>query len=219
MPPEQHNYRIFEDDRRYQPWGLLHPKNATDELRQKILDNYNPKKYRLNDGLEYWFDGRLNRICTSDPIFYVQTVAYSDFGELQKRLFVSINGRRVQFSRKQNETLMSPVCVPPVKKDGKWVWEIEEIGSPLHFHTGFEDDRRGMKRPYSERRQCLTNASKFAKREDQDKAVDLVKAAFSTFGNIFGSAPTFGREKPGESAVEFSKELEEKILRGDYVDP
>lgn len=187
-------------------------------MRKNILAEYDPRKYCLGNGLEYWFDGRYNRIRTSDQGFFLQIVKSSDFGDIQKRLFVSINGRRVQFSRKNNETLVSPICVPPAKKNGKWVWEIEEIGAPLNFNTVFEDGRRGTQRPINERRQCLTNASRFATSEDQNKAIDLVKAAFSTFGNIFGADPTFGREQPGHSTVEFSRELGEQVRRGSHLD-
>ncbi|MEP0247060.1 MAG: hypothetical protein ABJD83_03785 [Roseobacter sp.] len=218
MTMNQQNYKAFEDERLYQPWGPLHPQNATTDLRKKILADYHPTKYHLKDGMEYWFDGRFNRICTDDSGFYLQTIASSDFGNVQKRLYVSINGRRIQLSRKNNETLISPVSVPPLKKAGKWAWKIEEIGSPLYFHTGFEDDRRKTKRPIDERRQCITNASKFSNRADQDKNLELVKAAFSTFGNIFGVDAAFGREQPGENIVEFSEELSEEIKRGVHVE-
>lgn len=214
----QHNFKVFEDDRMFQPWGLLHPKNATDDFRKSILEKYKPKKYQISPEIEIWFDGRFNRICTNIPGFFLQTISSSEFGEIQKRLFVSINGRRVQFSKENNASLESPVCVPPVKEDGKWAWKIEEIGAPLNFHTGFEDDRRGVRRPMEERRQCLTNASKFASRADQDRAISLVKAAFRIFGDIFGADATYGREAQNEHMAKFSDDLIKKINEGKYAD-
>lgn len=126
----QHNFKVFEDDRMFQPWGLLHPKNATDDLRKSILEKYEPKKYQIDPEIEIWFDGRFRRVCTSRPDFFLQTVSSSDFGNIQSRLLVSISGRRVQFSRKDNQPLRSPVCVPPKKDDGNGLGRLRRLGHP-----------------------------------------------------------------------------------------
>ena len=95
------------------------------------------------------------------------------------------------------------------------VWIFEQIGAPLKFITTFVDQRMGISRPAEERKQILTNASKFKSRRDQEISIELVTGAFKRYGGFFGSDAIFARETPG--AVEFSKELQESILNGELL--
>lgn len=211
-------YKTFNDERRFRPAGLLHPSRISDRIREEILSKVERRKYKLNNEIEIFFDGESDRVRTNIPDVYLQIFRSSNFGDIEKRIFVSIAGRRVQFSRRNNKTLQ-----PSEKKMGEGgvsevIWKIEEIGSPLNVFTGHEDERRGLFRPKEERRQCLTNGCSFKTQQDLDLAIDLVSGSFALIGDIFSADAAYGRDSGANHRAVFSKELIKEIQDGDYAD-
>ena len=203
------SYRYFDDDRHYQPVGSYGTEQNPKYLKYRDIK---PNTYKLNDEIDFWFDGETNRVKTSRDDLFIQRFVMTDFGETQRRLVVNINGSKIQFSRANNSSLD---LSPPKDTEGRTVWIFEQIGAPLKFITTFVDQRMGISRPAEERKQILTNASKFKSRRDQEISIELVTGAFKRYGGFFGSDAIFARETPG--AVEFSKELQESILNGELL--
>jgi hypothetical protein len=176
-------------------------------------DTTKANRYHLKDGEPFWFDSQRTRVVTSDPQLYLQTLQRSDTGTLVRRLILNIAGRKIQLSKSNGESL--DVKLP--KSDGfEAVWRIEEIGSPLHYFTGHDDVRAGIKRPFDERYQILTNASGFESLEQQTRGLDFITSVLEKYANIFSDGPAGGRDLP--AVVKFSDELIKRIEDGDLID-
>lgn len=153
------------------------------------------------------------RVATSDPDLYLQTLLRFDLGSIVSRLILNIDGRRIQISKSNGECLDFD---PPTNTEGVAIWHIEEIGAPLRYFTGHDDVRAGLKRPFDERYQILTNASTFKSRAQQDRGLDFVTTVLERYGNIFSDGPAGGQDMP--AIVSFSKELTQAIADGDLID-
>ena len=176
-------------------------------------DSTKANRYPLGNGDEFWVDARTMRVATTDPDLYLQTLLRFNLGNIVSRLILCIDGRRVQVSK------FDGLCLdlnPPRNAAGVAVWKIEEIGSPLYYFTGHDDARAGIKRPFEERYQVLTNASTFESREQQDRGLAFLTAALEKYGNVFSDGPAGGNDMP--AAVSYSKELTQAIKDGDLID-
>ena len=197
----KNKYRYFEGEKSYQ---FPHYLNR---------DTSKANRYRLRNDQTFWFDFRNMRVATDDPRLYLQTLLRFDRGALISRLILNIDGWKIQISKFDGECLDMN---PPKNSDGTAVWYIEEIGSPLRYFTGNDDARVGIKRPFDERYQILTNASKFESLEQQDRGLNFVTSALERYANIFSDGPAGGMDMP--AIVKFSDRLIQKIEDGGLID-
>ncbi|WP_274836933.1 hypothetical protein [Phaeobacter gallaeciensis] len=167
--------------------------------------------YDLPSGGRFWFDPTRQAIVSSDDGMFFQIILRSDFGEIIKRILLNIDGLKIQFSEEGGRGFQATL---PKNSDGISIWKIGDIGTPLLFYTGHDDERAGKSRPAEERFQILSNTCKFSSREQQDRAIEFVSEALSKFGNSFFSAVS-GNEKP--AIVEFSDTVRNNLERGTYI--
>ncbi len=99
---------------------------------------------------------------------------------------------------------------------GRVVVTLGDVGQPIDFFTGFEDSRNNVYRPFEERRQRLTNADKFASREQMERGLAFVSEVIGKYGDPFSSELMYGREKGGHLIL--SDELVGRIETGKLID-
>ncbi|QBY01334.1 hypothetical protein E2K80_11855 [Rhodophyticola sp. CCM32] len=197
------NYRYFDDHRYYESPGS-HTKHI--QYDPKLV-----KRYPMSSGGEFWADADTSRIATSDPNLYIQLVHMTAGGTPRYFMYVFIDGLRIQFSLKDGE----PYGFMPRTEGKKTIWNIEDIGFPLRFCTNISDRIHNVDRPYEERYQILTNASKFKSREQQDRACNFVQEALSKYDSPSLNRQLYGHET--EAIVIFSEDLEIKMKNGYFV--
>jgi hypothetical protein len=182
-------YKYFEGKKHYQ-----FPVDDTFNLSRV-------NRYTLSSGGEFWYDPQRDCIVSDDDDLYIQTILRTDFGNFTKRILLSIDGLKIQFSKLNGASFDVTL---PKSSDGTPIWTIEDIGCPLYFYTGHDDVRAGLKRPREERYQILSNASKFTTKSQQDRGVAFVIETLTRYGNSFSGAIS-GNEVPG--CVELSAQL------------
>jgi len=176
--------------------------------RSTLLAN----RYVSANGVPFWYDAVSERVVTEDAGLFIQTVLRADLGNIQKLLILNIAGRKIQIVAK-NLTLhdSSSLDTYPLKQ-----WIVEDIGLPLLYFTGFDDMRRGIRRPQSDRYRMLTNSSGFESLEQQDTGIHFVVSVLERYGNLFSSGPGGGVDIP--ATVSFSENLRNKISHGGLID-
>lgn len=192
-------YREFKGEKRYR-----FPTNHD-------FDTAKVNRYEFSHGGEFWYDPGTQRIESSQKGLHIQTLVRGDFGEPITRIILNIDGLAIQFSRAGGESFDLPL---PKNENGQPVWEIEEVGAPLRFYTGFDDARVGIVRPKNERYQILTNARFFLSQDQLRLGCEFVSESLSKYGNSF-SAAVSGSEKP--ALVSFSEELKKSIESGALI--